>query len=81
MTYNVRIVNDITELNRVLKFCYQILGECNDDVYDIYGPEAWANRLNENYLMVFAEADGKYYISSHGQGRKSRQHCIRICGL
>ena len=74
MTYNIRIVNDITELNKVLKFCYQILGECNDDVYDVYGPEAWANRLNENYLMVFAEAGGD--IVSAVMGRAENQDSI-----
>ena len=71
MTYNIRIVNDITELNKVLKFCYQILGERNDDVY---GPDAWADRLNENYLMVFAEASGD--IVSAVMGRAENQDSI-----
>ena len=71
MTYNIRIVNDITELNKVLKFCYQILGERNDDVY---GPDAWADRLNENYLMVFAEASGD--IVSVVMGRAENQDSI-----
>ena len=57
MTYKTRIVENITELNKVLKFCYEILGEHNDND-NVYGPAAWANRLNENYLMVFAETDG-----------------------
>lgn len=57
MTYEIRIVEDITELNKVLKFCYEILGG-HDDNDNVYGPAAWANRLNENYLMVFAETDG-----------------------
>ena len=74
MTYNIRIVKDITELNKVLKFCYQILGECNDAVYNVYGPEAWANRLNENYLMVFAEAGGD--IVSAVMGRAENQDSI-----
>ena len=57
MTYKTRIVENITELNKVLKFCYEILGEHNDND-NVYGPAAWANRLNENYLMVFTETDG-----------------------
>ena len=71
MTYKIRIVEDITELNKVLKFCYEILGEHNDDVY---GPAAWANRLNENYLMVFAETDGD--IVSTVMGRAENQDSI-----
>ena len=71
MTYNIRIVNDITELNKVLKFCYQILGERNDDVY---GTDAWADRLNENYLMVFAETSGD--IVSAVMGRAENQDSI-----
>lgn len=71
MTYKIRIVEDITELNKVLKFCYEILGEHNDNVY---GPAAWANRLNENYLMVFAETDGD--IVSAVMGRAENQDSI-----
>lgn len=77
MTYNTRIVKDITELNKVLKFCYQILGECNDDVYDIYGPDAWANRLNQNYLMVFAEADGDIWKTMHGNMATNISHSVQ----
>lgn len=57
MAYKIRIVEDITELNKVLKFCYEILGE-HDDNDNVYGPAAWANRMNENELMVFAETNG-----------------------
>lgn len=71
MTYNIKIVEDISELNKVLKFCYEILGERNDDVY---GPAAWANRLKENYLMVFAEADGD--VIAAVMGRAENQDSI-----
>ena len=71
MTYKTRIVKDITELNKVLKFCYEILGERNDNVY---GPAAWANRLNENYLMIFAEKDGD--IVSTVMGRAENRDSI-----
>ena len=73
MTYKIRVVEDITELNKVLKFCYEILGE-HDDNDNVYGPAAWANRLNENYLMVFAEADGD--IVSAVMGRAENQDSI-----
>ena len=71
MTYKTRIVKDITELNKVLKFCYEILGERNDNVY---GPAAWANRLNENYLMIFAEKDDD--IVSAVMGRAENRDSI-----
>ena len=71
MTYKIRIVKDITELNKVLKFCYEILGDHNDNVY---GPAAWENRLNENYLMVFAETDGD--IVSAVMGRAENKDSI-----
>lgn len=71
MTYKIRIVEDITELNKVLKFCYEILGEHNDNVY---GPAAWANRLNENYLMIFAEKNGD--IVSAVMGRAENRDSI-----
>ena len=71
MIYKIRIVEDITELNKVLKFCYEILGEHNDNVY---GPAAWANRLNENYLMIFAEKDGN--IVSAVMGRTENRDSI-----
>ena len=73
MTYKTRIVEDITELNKVLKFCYEILGE-HDDTDNVYGPAAWVNRLNENYLMVFAETDGD--IISAVMGRAENQDSI-----
>lgn len=56
---------------KVLEFCYQILGWRNDEVY---GPDAWANRLNENYLMIFAEVDGD--IISAVMGRAENQDSI-----
>ena len=71
MIYKIRIVEDITELNKVLKFCYEILGEHKDNVY---GPAAWANRLNENYLMIFAEKDGN--IVSAVMGRAENRDSI-----
>ena len=71
MIYKIRIVEDITELNKVLKFCYEILGEHNDNVY---GPAAWVNRLNENYLMIFAEKDGN--IVSAVMGRAENRDSI-----
>ena len=73
MNYKTRIVEDIAELNEVLKFCYEILGE-HDDNDSVYGPAAWANRLNENYLMVFAETDGD--IVSAVMGRAENQDSI-----
>ena len=73
MTYKIKIVEDITELNKVLKFCYEILGE-HDDNDNVYGPAAWANRLNENYLMVFAETDGD--IVSAVMGRAENHDSI-----
>lgn len=73
MTYKVRIVENLTELNKVLEFCYGILGE-HDDNDKVYGPAAWANRLQENYLMVFAEANGE--ILSAVMGRAENQDSI-----
>ena len=73
MNYKTRIVEDIAELNKVLKFCYEILGE-HDDNDNVYGPAAWANRLDQNYLMVYAEIDGD--IVSAVMGRAENQDSI-----
>lgn len=68
----IREIRTEQELKAVLELCYRILGEDNSE---IYGYDAWRQRLANGELLVYGEKDGRVVSAVLGR-EESRESLV-----
>lgn len=76
MDYTIKRISDKTALKAVLEMCRDILGQPNTE---IYSEEAWQSRLDNSYLLLYAEIGGKPSAAALARVENSESVVLGYC--
>lgn len=76
MNYTIKQIDNETTLKSVLEMCWEILGQPNTDMYS---EQAWRERLSDNCLLLYAEAEGKPAAAALGRAENPESVVLGYC--